>query len=315
MSFIGLAGYHTELATHFGAWALFFAWIDLTTYLGRFGIIGEYVYIVFNVTKILLRCLIVYVPTLIAFTFGFSMLLHSNPAFESWISASLKVLTMMLGELEFGDHFIYHEVQEIGGRNHSVQLMYLLFVLMVAVIIMNLVVAMTISATNELRHESEIIQVKKKVKDIVTAGNVDKTECCKTSKLLRKIYSKIPGTQQLPKMVKEFLIQKDTEKICLSRKRPKPSKTISNKPLTWPYISDAYNAWCGGEYPIYSFTFQKGRKMKINAYEGLIKQTQEHLAKKELKSEELQNKLTSIKEELNQKWKNLESELNKLTQL
>jgi len=213
MSFIGLAGYHTELATHFGAWALFFAWIDLTTYLGRFGIIGEYVYIVFNVTKILLRCLIVYVPTLIAFTFGFSMLLHSNPAFESWISASLKVLTMMLGELEFGDHFIYHEVQEIGGRNHSVQLMYLLFVLMVAVIIMNLVVAMTISATNELRHESEIIQVKKKVKDIVTAGNVDKTECCKTSKLLRKIYSKIPGTQQLPKMVKEFLIQKDTEKV------------------------------------------------------------------------------------------------------
>ena len=90
---------------------------------------------------------------------------------------------------------------------------------------------------------------------------------------------------------------------------------MRNKPLTWPYISDAYNAWCGGEYPIYSFTFQKGRKMKINAYEGLIKQTQEHLAKKELKSEELQNKLTSIKEELNQKWKNLESELNKLTQL
>ena len=55
--------------------------------------------------------------------------------------------------------------------------------------------------------------------------------------------------------------------------------------------------------------------MKINAYEGLIKQTQEHLAKKELKSEELQNKLTSIKEELNQKWKNLESELNQFTKL
>ena len=45
--------------------------------------------------------------------------------------------------------------------------------------------------------------------------------------------------------------------------------------------------------------------MKMNAYEGLIKQTQEHLAKKKMKSEDLENKLRSIKEELNQKWNNL----------
>ena len=52
--------------------------------------------------------------------------------------------------------------------------------------------------------------------------------------------------------------------------------------------------------------------MKINAYEGLIKQTQEHLAKKELKSEELQNKLRSIKDDLSQKWKSMEIELKQL---
>jgi len=317
-TFIGLAPFHTELATHFGAWALFAAWIDLTYYIGRFKIIGEYVYIVNNVSKILLRCLIVYVPTLIAFSFGFSMLLHANPAFESWVSSGLKVMTMMLGELEFGDHFIYHEVKEIGGRNHSVQVMFLLFVIMVAVIIMNLVVAMTISATNELRKDSEIIQIMKRVKDIVTAGNLEAAKCCcwktpeilskiysKTSEILRNFYSKITGFQQLPTMVKKFLNEKKTKKICLSMKRPKPSKFIWKKPLTWPFIRDAYNGWCGGEYPIFAFTFQKGGKMKMNAYEGLIKQTQEHLAKKKMKSEDLENKLRSIKEELNQKWSNL----------
>ena len=337
-TFIGLAPFHTELATHFGAWALFAAWIDLTYYIGRFKIIGEYVYIVNNVSKILLRCLIVYVPTLIAFSFGFSMLLHANPAFESWVSSGLKVMTMMLGELEFGDHFIYHEVKEIGGRNHSVQVMFLLFVIMVAVIIMNLVVAMTISATNELRKDSEIIQIMKRVKDIKTAGNLEAAKCCcwktpeilskiysKTSEILREIYSKITGFQRLPTMVKKFLNEKKTKKvmynlqayktlspyhciifqICLSMKRPKPSKFIWKKPLTWPFIRDAYNGWCGGEYPIFAFTFQKGRKMKMNAYEGLIKQTQEHLAKKKMKSEDLENKLRSIKEELNQKWSNL----------
>ena len=320
------------LATHVGAWALFATWIDLTTYLGRFGIVGEYVYIVFNVSKSLLKCLLIYMPTLIAFSFGFSMLLHSNPAFENWISACLKVLTMMLGELEFDDHFIHHEVKEMGGRNHSVQIMYLLFILIVAVIIMNLIVAMTISATNELRHDGKISQIKTKVRDIMTDRNV--SNYC-VSQFKRKLDAKISGTQQLPKMVKEFLRQKDVEKvtgnfqavlllqpypfvifqICVSSERPKPSKPIGNEPITWPYISDAYYAYWGGEYPIYSFTFQKGQNMTINAKEELIKQTREHLAKKKLKCEELESKLKSIKEDLNQKWKNLESELNQFTKL
>ena len=79
--FIFLAPINIELATHFAAWALFAAWIDMTSYLGRFGFLGGYVYMVFNVTEVLLKRLIVYVPTLIGFAFGFSMLMHANPAF------------------------------------------------------------------------------------------------------------------------------------------------------------------------------------------------------------------------------------------
>jgi len=318
-TFIGLAPFHTELATHFGAWALFAAWIDLTYYIGRFKIIGEYVYIVNNVSKILLRCLIVYVPTLIAFSFGFSMLLHANPAFESWVSSGLKVMTMMLGELEFGENFIYHEVKEIGGRNYSVQIMYLLFALMVAVVIMNLIVAMTISAADDLKVESEIIKVYKQVKDIVTDGQVAaRSNWFTTADCLRKIYFRcFSNVKEQPKMVKELLEQKKTKEVCLiafqrtSKQSQHQIPMTLSKPSTWPYVSNAYNAWCGGDYPLYSFNHLKGKKIKINANEKLVKQTQVFLAKKKLKREELEDKLNSIRADLNQKWKNLETELNK----
>ena len=321
VGFVCLAPFHTELATHFVAWAIFFAWIDLTSYLGRFGIIGEYVYIMFRVAKTLLKCLIIFVPTLIAFSFGFSMLLHANPAFESWVSAGLKVMTMMLGELEFGDHFIYHEVKEIGGRNYSVQVMYTLFALMVAVVIMNLIVAMTISAADDLKVESEIIKAKNQVIDIVTDGQVAaKTNWITIANCMRLIYFRFfSDVQEKPKMVKEFLEQKKTKKVCLiAYQRTKlklklqKKKTTLCKPSTWPYVSDAYNAWCGGDYPLYSFNHQKGGKIRINANEKLVKQTQLYLAKKKLKREELEDKLSSIRDDLSQKWKSMEIELKQL---
>ena len=53
----------------------------------------------------------------------------------------------------------------------------------------------------------------------------------------------------------------------------------------------------------------------MRAPEELFKLTKDHLVKKKQKCEELESKLKSIKEDLNQKWKILESELNKLPKL
>ena len=49
--------------------------------------------------------------------------------------------------------------------------------------------------------------------------------------------------------------------------------------------------------------------MKINAHEGIVKQTQAVLAKNQVKKEELESKLRSLKDDLDQKWKTMESEL------
>ena len=92
-------------------------------------------------------------------------------------------------------------------------------------------------------------------------------------------------------------------------KPPKQAKVEFKKISSWWYIRIAVKAWLGGEYPLYSFSHQKGRKMKINAHEGIVKQTQAVLAKNQVKKEELESKLRSLKDDLDQKWKTMESEL------
>ena len=65
IGFLGSADYHIELAYHFAAWALFFAWLDLTLFVGRLDFFGEYMFIVLNVAGTLLKCLVVYFPILV----------------------------------------------------------------------------------------------------------------------------------------------------------------------------------------------------------------------------------------------------------
>jgi hypothetical protein len=125
---IGLAiGFHVnsknniELAAHLGGWSLFFAWIDLTLILGRLPFFGKNIYMSMDVTKTMIWCLIAYLPSLIAFASAFHMFLSPSLLFDNPITSFLKVLVMMVGELEFSEYFIYNKVDEMGGRNISVQ--------------------------------------------------------------------------------------------------------------------------------------------------------------------------------------------------
>ena len=306
-----------QLANHFAAWALFLAWIDLTTYLGRFGYIGEYVFIIFHITKVLFTCLLVYTPALFAFTFGFCMLLHSNATFESWTSGCFKVIAMMLGELEFGDTFVYHEVKDIGGRNISVQILFLLFVFLVAVIIMNLLVAMTVSATEELKKTSGIIQAEKKIKDIYKEGFVNQYAGGSSAgffkSLLWKIQAKIPWKllNEVHKYstVKSLLHDKKSNKICLSKKK-KQLKPPTLNPLTWHFLISIKNGWNGGDYPLYTYKFRKLRKVGFNANDHIVKQTKETVQKINERNEALSANAQAIRNDMNKQWRDLEREKN-----
>ena len=106
---------------HLLGWALFLAWIDLTIFLARFNLFGKPIYLSWHVLNNVAWSMIVYIPTVIAFSAGFHCFLKSNAVFEGPWSSIVKTLTMLLGEYDFEDNFLYDVVKKNMDSNFSVQ--------------------------------------------------------------------------------------------------------------------------------------------------------------------------------------------------
>ena len=117
---------------------------------------GEYIHMAFEITKTLLMILMSFIPTFLAFTLTFNILMQSSEIFQSTKNTGLKVFVMMLGEFEFTDSFTTHEVGKIGGRNNSVQLLFLLYVIFVCVIVVNLLIGLTVCDINDLKKKAPL---------------------------------------------------------------------------------------------------------------------------------------------------------------
>ena len=155
-----------ELSLHFAAWMVFLAWINLTLHLGRFSPFSEYIYMSRDVTYTMMLCLITYLPNFTAFTFGFHILLHSNEAFSGWIQLHIGIFEKMLAELNYADDFEYSAVKDYGGRNISAQFMFLLFLIFISLIVMNLLITVTLSKTENLAIRCKLMMAHESIEEM-----------------------------------------------------------------------------------------------------------------------------------------------------
>ena len=116
-----LTPHNMERGNHVGAWAVVIVWLKISQQLGRFDFFGLGIFMGIHVAKRIIRTMIIFAPSFLAFIYGFNMLLKANPAFHSWTSSAIKVFVMMTGEFNFDENFGYIKVHEIGGRNYSIQ--------------------------------------------------------------------------------------------------------------------------------------------------------------------------------------------------
>ena len=157
-------GTYSGLQMHLLGWALFLAWIDLTLFLGRFDVFGKHIYRSWHVMKNVAWSMIVYIPILLAFAFAFHCFLKNDEIFEGTTASVLKVLTMVLGEFDFEDHYVYDKVKETNGSQFSVQIMFVMFMIYGGMIIVNLITAWIV--VNQKNSETERILAKQRIQEI-----------------------------------------------------------------------------------------------------------------------------------------------------
>ena len=154
------------VAPHFGAVAVLFAWIEMTFLIGRIPTVGIYVYMIVHVIKMLFVLLAFFCFILVGFAVAFHILLPRQQSFKNPVISAIKVLVMMSGEFEFDDIFVW-DVVEGKGSNGTTQIVFLLFLFMVTIVISNLLIAMTVSKTEELFKEAGVIRLKKTVVQVM----------------------------------------------------------------------------------------------------------------------------------------------------
>jgi hypothetical protein len=121
LTFIFSAPKNMELANHCGAWAVLLTWLNLTQLLARFEFFGLGIFMALHVAEKIIKTMLVFTTSFLAFIFGFNMLFQANPAFHGIIGTGVKIFVMMQGEFDFDDNLGYQNVHEHGGRNISIQ--------------------------------------------------------------------------------------------------------------------------------------------------------------------------------------------------
>jgi hypothetical protein len=123
--FIVLAPYNHVLANHFGAWAVFVAWVNLTHFIGTsdFIGIGRYLIIAFDVFVQVVKMFLVFMPSFLAFVFSFRMMLKGSEVFHDLSNSLMKTFIMMTGELEYDAGFSMKSVEDVGGSRVSTQVL------------------------------------------------------------------------------------------------------------------------------------------------------------------------------------------------
>ena len=121
IAFMVVAHFTVKWAAHLAGLTVMFMWIDFTIEIGKFLSMGEYIYVVINVTKKLLSLLILYFPVFCAFAFGLYFANNQSRAYSGLFTSFLRVFVHMTGESEFSDHFQWSPVKLDGGSQTTVQ--------------------------------------------------------------------------------------------------------------------------------------------------------------------------------------------------
>ena len=171
-AFLVTSNFIPKLAGDFVGWLVFIVWFEVFFYIGTcnfYNNLGDYAYMSIQVAKPALLCLIAHIPIFLAFTFGFDILLRNNPVYDMGhgngiLGTFAKVMSMML-EPTYEVNFSYDALQKHGGHMRSSQFMAILFIVMVPIIVVNMLIAVSVSQTDlkGMKEKSRVMRMKRNI--------------------------------------------------------------------------------------------------------------------------------------------------------
>ena len=169
-------------------WLVFVVWFEVFLYIGNCNMyynLGDYAYMSVQVAKPALLCLIAHIPIFLAFTFGFDIMMRNNPVFDmghhGFLGTFGKVMSMMF-EPTYEANFSYDYLKKYGGHLKSSQAMFLMFIVMIPLIVMNMLIAVSVSETDlkGMMERSRLMRTKRKIRDLKNFTYWSQWYCCRT---------------------------------------------------------------------------------------------------------------------------------------
>ncbi|KAK8723841.1 hypothetical protein OTU49_011570 [Cherax quadricarinatus] len=151
-----------EWQHHLASWLMLLMWTECMLLIGRFPNCGIYVVMFTRVAKVFLRIFLIYFCLLLAFSAAFYVALHyskdktdqcnTSPVFNNPLLTFIKIITMMIGELDFSDTIVTG-LNNLLFTGHAI---FLLFVILVSIILSNLLVALAVNDVQGLRNSAHL---------------------------------------------------------------------------------------------------------------------------------------------------------------
>ena len=134
----------------------------------------------------------------------------------------------MTGEFEYESNFLWEEVEDAGalGTNGTAQIVFILFIFVVSIVIVNLIIGLTVSETDKLQRTADATRLERTLVQILSLEEL----FIEDDALLRVLPSKLKsvlarGTQIFPYLKSEQCYEQ--YKICV-----RPFETARNN-FSW----------------------------------------------------------------------------------
>ena len=123
-------------------------WLNLLSLIRKMPFFGIYVVMFTDVFRTFLKVSGVVLLFIISFSLGFYALLENQPYFNDWGLSIIKTFVMSIGELEYDNLFFdnakYNDGIVMVPYENTTRLLFLFFVVIMPIIIMNLLVGLAV---------------------------------------------------------------------------------------------------------------------------------------------------------------------------